>query len=247
MSTLHTHAVTIAKTFGRDSAAVAARVAALYAAHEDGVTGGKSIGELAAEATDVRIAAAYPNLSRADYAPLRTDDRYRVGKSTLAMYSLAASVIRDMGLAPSDLKPADVHAVFRTTANKSGVAEYRRDAVAGVLALPATERAGAVFGLFDAAYSLYREDAKQPEPTTKRTADVTPVADVADVERTATADVLAAVAAVTPSAEVLVESITRAVTAAADLSDADALRVFDALDAAWQALAPRIDALTATV
>lgn len=247
MSTLHSHAVTIAKTFGKDSAAIAARVTALFAAHEDGVTGSKSIGELAAEATDVRIAAAYPNLSRGDYAPLRTDPRYLVGKSTLAMYSLAASVIRDMSLSPADLAPATVHAVFRTTANKSGVSEYRRDAVAAVLALPATERAGAVFDLFDAAYTLYRDDQRKPEPREKTTADVTPTADVADVERTASADVLAAVAAVTPSAEVLIESINRAVSAAADLSDTDALRVFDALDTAWQSLAPRIDALTATV
>lgn len=247
MSTLHTHAVTIAKTFGKDSAAIAARVSALFAAHEDGVTGSKSIGELAAEATDVRIAAAYPNLSRGDYAPLRTDPRYLVGKSTLAMYSLAASVIRDMGLAPADLTPPTVHAVFRTTANKAGVSEYRRDAVAAVLALPATERAAAVFDLFDAAYTLYRDDQRKPEPREKTVTDTTPTADVADVERTATADVLAAVAAVTPSAEVLVESILRAVDATANLSDDDTRRVFGALIAAADALSERVAALTEAV
>lgn len=243
--TLTKHGAAIARTFGKDTAAVAARVRALYAAHSDGLTGGKSIAELALAATDARIAVAFPNLSRADYPDYREDDRYRVGKSTLGTYSLAASLIRDMGLAPSDLDEADMHAVYRTTANRAGIKPFRDDAVAAVLAAPATDRASLVFGLFDAAYTLHRAAAKVPtNGKPDRTEDTTPTADVADVERTATADMIAAVP---PSAEVIVAAIQRAVTDAAALSDADALRVFDAIDTAWQTLAPRIDALTAAV
>jgi hypothetical protein len=241
--TLKTHAVAIARTFGTDSAAIAARVTVLYAAHSDGITGNKSIAELAAAATDARIAAANPGLSVGEYGDYRTDDRYRVGKSTLAMYSLAASVVRDMGLAPSDLSDSAVHAVFRTTANRAGVAEYRRDAVAAVVAAPATERPAMVFPLFDAAYTLFREDQKTPPPNggPDGTEDTTPPADPEDVERNATADM---VAAVPMSADVIIATLTRAIDDAAALSDADALRVFDALDTAMRPLYQRADSLT---
>lgn len=240
--TMTKHAAAIARTFGKDTAAVAARVRALYAAHSDGITGTKSITELALAATDARIAAAYPGLSRGEYGPHREDDRYRVGKSILGTYSLAASVIRDMGLAPSDLDDADVHAVYRTTANRAGMKPFRDEAVAAVLAAPAMERPGLVFGLFDAAYTLHRESAKVPtNGKPDRVEDVTPTADVADVERTATADMIAAVPM---SADVIIATITRAIDDAAALSDADALRVFDALDTAMRPLYQRADALT---
>lgn len=242
-NTTTTHARAIARSFGKDTAAVAARVRALYAAHSDGLTGGKSLTELAAAATDERIRMALGEVSAADLPNLRTDDRYRVSKSTLGTYSLAASLIRDMGLAPSDLDDSDMHAVYRTTANRAGITEFRADAVAAVLAQPATDRAASVFGIFDRAYTEYRDAQRVPAPAGKpdTTVDTTPTADVADVEDRMTA---ADVAMVPPSADVIVAAIERAVLDAANLSDADALRVFDALDTAWQTIAPRIDALT---
>lgn len=244
--TITTHAAALAATFAVDSDAIARRVAVLEAARADGVTTGKSLTELTHATVLARVQRDYPTMTpeHPDYADTAKHPRYSVSRATIGAYSLAANVLSDMGLSTSDLTNEAVHAVFRTTNNRAGIADYRREAVADIIAAPATERAAMVLPRFNRVLDDYRASQKVPDagkggPDTSE--DRIPTADVADVERTADA---ATVAAVPPSAEVIVAAIERAVADTANLSDADALRVFDALDAAWQALAPRIDALT---
>lgn len=235
-ATLSALAQRYAATFGTESEAIAQRVRIMADALDLGATDGKSLEVIAREATHARIVAAVGDVAT-DSEPYRLavkSGAYSVGKSTVHMYGKAARVIvEEMGVSLSLLTADAVHAVFRTTANRAGITDYRAAAIADILKMAATDRAAAVLPRFTAAYLEYQESQRKPQnegtpPTVEETA---PATDSETVERNATPDVARMVPA---SADVILHAIDRMADDIAALSDDDTVRVFAALDALYE-------------